>query len=278
MLLVNQKPLPVLAGIFTFILSGLGQVYNGDFKKGGVFFLLPYLFLYLFSLTGQQEDFSGLAIAVTILLCFCLFVTGEAFFSAKKIGSVKPHLSRHGVALLLLCILSPFNFYMQFNILGIHFFRISGNGMRPSLTSGDMVIVKKRGIVRYQRHDIVIYLKPVQQEVVMGVGRIVGLEGDKINIRGNALYVNDQSIEEAYADYSETNSLRPNNSLFQETTKFIYRVPSHPLDENFGPTVVPKGEMFLLGDRRAFSIDSRDFGTVESDRILGKVTAIYSKH
>ena len=79
------------------------------------------------------------------------------------------------------------------------------------------------------------------------VKRVVGLPGDEVAIRDALLYVNDQLVDEPYVDHKAI------DALF------------------YGPVVVPADRFLVLGDDRAASIDSRAYGPVESDRLLGTV-------
>ena len=95
------------------------------------------------------------------------------------------------------------------------------------------------------RGDLVA-LRPGRSEVPV-VKRVVGLPGDEVAIRDALLYVNDRLVDEPYVDHKSI------DALF------------------YGPEVVPADRLLVLGDARASSIDSRAYGPVPEDRLLGTV-------
>jgi signal peptidase I len=126
-------------------------------------------------------------------------------------------------------------------------FYIPSESMVPTLRVGDRVLVNKF-IYRFtepERGDIVVF------ESVEGGGedlikRVVGVPGDEISVRGGRLLVNGEPQREPYV-----NKKFPDNS-------------------SSAPTTVPEGHVFVMGDNRANSRDSRYFGTVPEKRIEGE--------
>lgn len=125
--------------------------------------------------------------------------------------------------------------------------RVSSDSMRPTLRSGDAVVVDKltvrTGPVR--RGDLVAFSSPQDGAVVLK--RVVGVGGDTVEIRDAVLFVDDRAVHEPYVDAA----------AFDATY--------------FGPVTVPAGQVFVLGDNRAASIDSRTYGGVPLARMVGRV-------
>ena len=89
--------------------------------------------------------------------------------------------------------------------------------------------------------------------------RVIGLPGDVIEVRNDQLYVNHEVIEEAYL-YSNKNKLKKLMNL----------------TEDFGPITVPKNKIFVMGDNRLISRDSRNgLGLIDKADVLGELAAIY---
>jgi len=122
-----------------------------------------------------------------------------------------------------------------------------GESMAPTLTDGEKLSVDTQayGSSQPQRGDIIVFKD--ENGTVM-VKRVIGIPGDGIEIKDGKVYVNDKAITENYLN--EQNSTEPKSAS-------TWKIP----DKNF----------FVLGDNRAHSNDSRDFGPVPYDRILGKV-------
>ena len=124
---------------------------------------------------------------------------------------------------------------------------VSSASMEPTLCPGDRVLVNlwAPDLGDLSRGDLVA-LRPGRSEVPV-VKRVVGLPGDEVAIRDALLYVNDELVDEPYVDHESI------DALF------------------YGPVVVPAKRFIVLGDARASSIDSRAYGSVPEDRLLGTV-------
>ena len=126
-------------------------------------------------------------------------------------------------------------------------FWIPSASMVPTLKYGDRVLVNKF-IYRFtepERGDVVVF-KSVQDDQQDLIKRVVGVPGDKIAVRGGRLFVNDEPQREPYVNK---------------------RMP----DRSFAaPTTVPDNHVFVMGDNRANSQDSRVFGPVPKENIEGE--------
>ena len=112
--------------------------------------------------------------------------------------------------------------------------------MDQTLEDGQILLLYKLANVDYG--DIVVLDEEKEGEII--IKRIIGMPGDTVSIRDNTIYVNGEEVEEDYA-YGET-------SDYEEIT----------LDDD---------EYFILGDNRPISKDSRYFGPVKEDEIIGKI-------
>lgn len=120
---------------------------------------------------------------------------------------------------------------------------IPSESMLPNLLIKDMLIVNK-GNDSIKRQDIVIFNKYNSKYKETLIKRVIGIEGDYIEIKDGKLYMNDKIIEEKYV---------PQDS-----------------GKDFSKVQVPKGCYFLLGDNRYNSLDSRFYGSIEKKYIIGK--------
>ena len=125
-------------------------------------------------------------------------------------------------------------------------FYIPTESMVPTLEVGDRVLVSKLIYLFSgpQRGDIVVFESP--DEDIDLVKRVVGVPGDNVKVVRGSLYVNGERWEEAYLNYE-----RPDESAY-------------------GPITVPEGHVFVMGDNRANSADSRYIGPVPMDYLVGK--------
>ena len=179
-------------------------------------------------------------------------------------------------------------------------FKIPSSSMLPSLQIGDHIFVSKFDFglalpftnfhfLRWRgpdRGDVVVFLFP-RDEWVHYVKRVVGLPGDKIEIRGREVRVNGKTIERAPFDaakYPElTNTVKAlGGDVFVETlgdvkhlVRFSRPEPANvQLSESFSE-VVPPDRFFVMGDNRDDSYDSRNWGFVPRAYLRGKARMIW---
>jgi len=123
------------------------------------------------------------------------------------------------------------------------FAQAGDDGMLPLLGRNDWVFVDKVGLKTLSRKDIVVIKQDTGGQDMM-IRRLIGLSGDKIEVRNGYAYVNDQPlyIPKAYT----------------------------PVTYTFTPVIVPEGYVFLLNDNRTDENDSRTWGSIPRDRVIGK--------
>ena len=138
-------------------------------------------------------------------------------------------------------------------------------------------------IVRWRtprRGEIVIFKSPVEWRTL--VKRCVALPGDVVEIRNKVLYVNGKEVKEDYVKYTDSKifpGINMPHFTYQrewEERRFIYYTSplSNPRD-NFGPVRVPPDCIFVLGDNRDNSFDSRFWGPLPISHLLGRPLIIW---
>jgi signal peptidase I len=104
-----------------------------------------------------------------------------------------------------------------------------------------------------RRGDIIVFRYPKDPSETF-LKRVTAMGGDRLEIRNGVLYVNSQRVAEPYA---------------------VHHAPVHSPEESWGPTVVPEGELFVMGDNRDNSSDSRDWGFVPVSNVIGEPLFVY---
>lgn len=129
--------------------------------------------------------------------------------------------------------------------------RVESISMQPTLYPGDYVIVNKLAY-RFKgnpdRGDVIVFRYPPNPEAIPYIKRVIGLPGDRIHVANGKVYVNDQSVIEPYLV-----------------------VPTN----RGGDWTVPAGQLFVMGDNRNNSSDSRSWGYVPLENIIGRAELIY---
>ena len=133
---------------------------------------------------------------------------------------------------------------------------VLGESMLPTFEKGDIVLINKLSDI--QRFDIVVFEAPDAKELY--VKRVIGLPGDTIEVIDDVLYINGDAIHEPYLDDN-----RLNQNVFGNFTK------DFTLQEMTGKTKVPEKSFFVLGDNRINSKDSRSFGFIREESLIGEV-------
>jgi signal peptidase I len=106
---------------------------------------------------------------------------------------------------------------------------------------------------KVHRGDIIVFRYPKDLSETF-LKRVTALGGDQLEIKNGILYVNSQPVREPYA---------------------VHHAPVHNSQESWGPTVVPEGKLFVMGDNRDNSSDSRDWGFVPVDNVIGEPIFVY---
>ena len=168
-------------------------------------------------------------------------------------------------------------------------FRIPSESMEPTLLVGDFILVNKQsslpngsgGVLPYavvHRGDIIVFHDPIDASLHL-VKRIIGLPGDHLHLHGGHVLINGQQLSEPYAVYrpSPPDNFRDNFPRFRTADPEIdshWWIRMRSLIDN-GDLTIPAGNYFVLGDNRNDSEDSRYWGFVPRDAIVGKPLFIY---
>lgn len=139
---------------------------------------------------------------------------------------------------------------------------VDGLSMMPTLHDHDRMIVNKLAykIGEPHRFDIIVFHAEEGKDYIK---RVIGLPGDHIEYKDDTLYVNGKAYKEPYLD---------------EYKKQLVDGPlteSFTLEEITGRKTVPKGYLFVMGDNRRFSKDSRHIGFIPMEKVVGKASIVY---
>ena len=167
---------------------------------------------------------------------------------------------KRGVLLYLFLVL------VVFSLTRIFFFetyRIAHSSMNNTLFDGDKVLVSKRSKVTTNK----VYVIQTRSETY--VKRCVGIPGDIIKIIKGDVFINNKLITFPRTIIGSDKSAADDFDI--QVTSFYN---NNWTKDNFGPLVIPKGNYFFLGDNRPVTADSRTFGVIPKDKIVGRVCMI----
>lgn len=156
-------------------------------------------------------------------------------------------------------------------------FKVDGHSMDPSFDNGEMLLVNRNAYFSFgkssltdwipgvhgdfyifnppQRGDVIVFNPPIEGNTKPFIKRVIGLPGDTVETRGGFVYVNGTQIDEPYID-GKTSKCDGNTV-------------------DCAPVTVPEGHIFVMGDNRTNSEDSRYFGVTPISSVIGKAWVTY---
>ncbi len=235
---------------------------------------------------------------------------GSAFrnLRSRKLGSfVKNQKVREileslpALALVLLAVLA-------FRSSVVEAFKIPSGSMIPTLLVGDHIFLNKFAYgfripfsdwitgkpiniidrAPPQRGDVIVFRWP-ENEKIYYIKRVIGQAGDQIEVRNKVLYINNQmmgrdpvsagEVEKIFSSLDDPRYSPSNQEVFMEhlgkKDHYIMLDRLNFGDEQFGPYTVPENSLFVMGDNRDFSSDSRRWGPVPMKNVMGKAMVIW---
>ena len=260
-----KRRIPIVAFLLSLPLPGLGHVYNGHLVEGILVFVGLWLLLLVAGLSGLPFSPAGLICFIIIGNVYQIFVAMHATIEASRLKTA--HLKWYNKWYVYVCVsilvgltLEPAARFMWIDLVGGRAFKTPASSMAPTLQKGDHFLVK---LARYNdrlpaRGDIVIFPYPDDRSVLF-VKRILGLPGERIHIKDKIVFINDQRLDDPWgvraSEVTMPNDIGPR--------------------DNYGPVSIPEGHVFVMGDNRDFSQDSRFWGFVDIKDIQGKALFIY---
>jgi signal peptidase I len=252
---------PWLAGLMSLFLPGWGQVYNGQLRKGLIFSaialsMLPPLALAVLATQSLAPMWLGVCASVLLLLV-------SVVDAARAAGRLRPFRPRRvnravfyvGYAVVFFTLHSISSEYTKSH--WIRAFRVPSSSMRPSLLGGDYFMADMRAVARPNRGELAVLRNP-QQPDQQFVKRVVAVAGDQVEIVDKAVRVNGRPLVEPYAIHEDP-EVRPGDLDPRDNTA----------------AEVPVRHVYVLGDNRDNSNDSRWWGPVPQDYLQGTPIEIY---
>ena len=258
---------PWIAGLLTLFTIGLGHLYSGEAKKGIVLYSLGQgtILAVFLPLIWASPNIFVLLLAVVCGLGFLIFCILDAIRVSRR-NKLAYELKKYNRWYVYVLVFTVTSFIIQPGVEGtiksdiVEAYGIPSGAMEPTLQIGDHIladkyIYKKR---EPERGDIVIFPFPEDPSKDF-IKRVVAEGGELIEIIDKQISINGEIIEEPFVIHTDSN---------------IFRDKNRPID-NFGPVKVPDDSLFVMGDNRDHSYDSRFWGFVKKASVKGKATSVY---
>ena len=287
---------PWVALALSFLSSGVGHIYCGHIAKGlflyAARFLLPLLFIIAAFAQPSNGVFLGLILvpAAVVTIIF-LYAPIDAYAIAKRVG-LDYKLKEYNRAILYWLLVAMQLAYPVALVWGSHeyvyeAFLIPTRSMSPNFLAGDRILVNKRPLREDfpERGDVVAFRTPPSEVGRTWLKRVIGVAGDRVVIKGREIEVNGKRLDRQRVPTESTAQLRKqvDGDVYHEShAGRRYRVlfaedslddsDQDDSDNNEIDVVVPDRSIFVLGDNRDRSRDSRHIGSIhigDRDRLRG---------
>ena len=269
---------PLLALFLAFVFPGFGQMYSGRIKRGfniiGIYLCmwLASVLIFLHIINPQTKFTMPLILFFVILALFgaifSLFILIDAYQCAKafnkanglerKISWGKRILFIFGIIIVLLYVPSydvPLKAYIKNNI--VQAFRFPSGSMEPTIQKGDRLLAD-RAIYKKskpQRGDLIVFKYPADPKLDFAK-RLIAFGGETVEIKEGHIYINGQPV----TDINIKDRYYYNGGDYGQAGK---------------PVAIPEGNYYVLGDNSTSSHDSRYWGFVPEENLIGKIYKIY---
>jgi signal peptidase I len=279
---------PFIAVVLSLLATGLGHVYCGRVATGLALFLASLLFAPFAVLAAFLPLATGVLVALLVgtlaVLAVYVFAVVDAYRTAR---GLRDHyeLKEYNRGLLyglfvLVGLTYPVGIVHYVRANFFEAFLVPTASESPNVLPGDRILVNKvrmRGRVP-ERGDVIAFRHPT----VPGqnwIKRVIGLPGDTVEVRANQVIVNGKPLERDRVSPASLASVKDQvrgDVSYETVSGRRYRIMLGPEPAtDFKPQTVPDGRCFVLGDNRNDSRDSRHFGFVPLENIIGLVDYIY---
>lgn len=229
--------------------------------------------------------FYGIVISGTLALIDKVFITNTAIKTNSTLCTAIFESARSFFPILIIV------FFMRSFLFEP--FRIPSGSLKPTLLVGDFILVNKFAyglrlpvvhkkivsIAEPKRGDIVVFREPSNPSMDL-IKRVIGVPGDHISYINKTLYINGQKVSQQFEKFGmdQDNHLLPwvveqKQENLLGVKHGIYEIPNQP-EQDFFDVVVPAGKYFMMGDNRDDSADSRVWGFLPEENIIGKATRV----
>lgn len=272
--MAEERRKPWVAALLSAVFPGLGQVYSGRVKKG---FLLSCLFLVIVVASViVMMEYSAAPLNVIIpfftIVATFLFILIDAMITAKRFGGMylRRWYNRWYVYLGAIALVAFVVVPIMRDAVG-EAFGISRRAMADTLVPGDYVLLDKfsYGIQIHllgtwvteprmpKRGDVIVFEDP-GNETKHFLKRVIGLPGETVEIRAKKVFIDGNLLDEPYLQDVDATATANSRSS----------------SDAYGPVKIPAAKLFLLGDNLDDSQDSRFWGFLDQQKVVGRARRI----
>lgn len=278
-----------MAALLSLCLPGLGQLYNGRINKASWFFLCFAFFsvpAFVIGVLYLPPEWMVNALTIVLFMCGFIWIYSalDAFVEAlHKKQYVAQAWQGSGVYLLLFVVLALIALpqmagFVRANL--VEPYRIPSSSMEPTLVAGDFIFADKRYNCAACKHevqhgDVVVFTFPNNRNINY-IKRVIGLPGDRVQIRGETVRINGKTVSKPTAQQTDLNVVQESSAdkSWLVVWKKVADKPRPPIYD----ITVPQGQVFVMGDNRNHSNDSRFFDTIPLSDVKARARQIWMSY
>jgi signal peptidase I len=241
----------LLAALLSTLLPGAGHFLVRRYGKALLLLLILGVWFVAYCWLRLPQTAYGAILPILALAGLCVFGAWDVAYSG---GRPEPKPSQWWLAAFLPLALYAGSAWgsLALRTAGFQVFSIPAASMAPAIPEGSRVVADRRYYVnRKIRHgEIIIFVSAMDPQLLVAK-RVIAVGGEKIQVEGETVLINGERISEPYA-------------VFKGSSRDLPSV---------GPTILPADRLFVMGDNRNVSFDSRyeEFGLVDVNEVRGKV-------
>ena len=265
------KPRKIHIAVLLSICPGLGQQYAGHLYRGILFYITLIIVSWLAAIAFMYVKSTHVSLIILFVpIILFMFIVIDAIYCALK--QPKDYKLKWynkswlyiGVFAFLLSSVNPLmDMLIGSNIVRAYF--VTSKSMSPTILLHDLVLINK--LKKPEKSDIVLigygdnqYNGSISNVIKdQTLRRIIAVPGDKVEVRGNKVFVNSEELQEAYVNDKEIDT----SSVYTD------------MDYTWGPGTVPENSFYVLSDSRQYSFDSRVIGFIGQNQICGIASKIF---
>ena len=285
---------PLLSGFLSLLFPGLGHIYSGSPKRGIFLYTLSWILLFVVILSGLLSSFKGLVTFICLTVGYIIYIAVDAFLIAWRSQNYElKSYNRWYIYLIygLFVLFVPDIIFPITQNLGFRPYNIPTGSMIPTLNVGDhlMVDMKYYNKNEINRGDIIVFELPEKdnensKKGIHSIKRVIGIPGDKIDIEERNLMINGKKVDQKYiSSYSfidnelSINADKYSEKINEKSFEVIYlkELSSMVKGKIEYPITISPENIFVMGDNRDNSYDSRFWGLMPKKNILGKAKYVY---